>query len=55
MPTNIYGPGDNYHPDNSHVIPALIQRIHKAKIENMKSVNIWGTGNAKRDFYTLMI
>ena len=50
MPTNIYGPGDNYHPENSHVIPALIQRIHKAKIENMKSVNIWGTGNAKREF-----
>ena len=50
MPTNIYGPGDNYHPENSHVIPALIQRIHKAKIGNMKSVNIWGTGNAKREF-----
>ena len=50
MPTNIYGPGDNYHPENSHVIPALIQRIHKAKIENIKSVNIWGTGNAKREF-----
>ena len=50
MPTNIYGPGDNYHPENSHVIPALIHRIHKAKIENMKDVNIWGTGNAKREF-----
>ena len=50
MPTNIYGPGDNYHPENSHVIPALIQRIHKAKIENIKVVNIWGTGNSKREF-----
>ena len=50
MPTNIYGPGDNYHPENSHVIPALIQRIHNAKVRNLKSVNIWGTGNAKREF-----
>jgi len=50
MPTNIYGPGDNYHPKNSHVIPALIQRIHNAKIHNKKSVNIWGSGNAKREF-----
>ena len=50
MPTNIYGPGDNYHPNNSHVIPALIQRIHKAKIENIKGVNIWGTGNVRREF-----
>ena len=50
MPTNIYGPGDNYHPKNSHVIPALIQRIHKAKIENIKGVNIWGTGNVRREF-----
>ena len=50
MPTNIYGPGDNYHPENSHVIPALIQRIHKAKTNNIESVNIWGSGNAKREF-----
>ena len=50
MPTNIYGPGDNYHPENSHVIPALIQRIHKAKVDGNKSVNIWGTGNVKREF-----
>ncbi len=50
MPTNIYGPGDNYHPKNSHVIPALIQRIHKAKINNEKSVIIWGTGNVMREF-----
>ena len=50
MPTNIYGPGDNYHPENSHVIPALIQRIHKAKNDDAKSVIIWGTGNAKREF-----
>tara|TARA_B100000212_G_C27382089_1_gene537534 strand:- start:2537 stop:3517 length:981 start_codon:yes stop_codon:yes gene_type:complete len=50
MPTNIYGPGDNYHPQNSHVIPALIQRIHKAKINQSNNVSIWGTGNAKREF-----
>ncbi len=50
MPTNIYGPGDNYHPEYSHVIPALIQRIHKAKINEKKNVNIWGTGNVKREF-----
>lgn len=50
MPTNIYGPGDNYHPENSHVIPALIQRIHKAKIKNLRNVKIWGTGKAMREF-----
>tara|TARA_Y100000589_G_scaffold332255_1_gene390843 strand:- start:1996 stop:2976 length:981 start_codon:yes stop_codon:yes gene_type:complete len=50
MPTNIYGPGDNYHPKNSHVIPALIRRIHEAKTKCHKSVSIWGTGNAKREF-----
>ena len=50
MPTNIYGPGDNYHPENSHVIPALIRRIHEAKIQNFKSVMIWGTGKAMREF-----
>lgn len=50
MPTNLYGPGDNYHPENSHVIPALIRRFHEAKIENSPSVTIWGTGTPKREF-----
>tara|TARA_B100000212_G_C27353149_1_gene524589 strand:+ start:314 stop:1291 length:978 start_codon:yes stop_codon:yes gene_type:complete len=50
MPTNLYGPGDNYHPTNSHVIPALIRRIHLAKLNNQKEIEIWGTGNAKREF-----
>ena len=50
MPTNLYGPGDNYHPENSHVIPALIRRFHEAKINNAPSVNIWGTGTPKREF-----
>ena len=50
MPTNIYGPGDNYHPQNSHVIPALIRRIHEAKIKNLGNVQIWGTGKAMREF-----
>ena len=50
MPTNIYGPGDNYHPENSHVLPALISRIHEAKIKNLGNVQIWGTGNAMREF-----
>jgi GDP-L-fucose synthase len=50
MPTNIYGPGDNYHPQNSHVIPALIRRIHEAKIKDFGNVKIWGTGNAMREF-----
>jgi GDP-L-fucose synthase len=50
MPTNLYGPGDNYHPDNSHVIPGLIYRFHEAKIKNLGSVTIWGTGTAKREF-----
>ncbi len=50
MPTNLYGPGDNYHPENSHVIPALINRFHEAKINNLPSVNIWGTGKSKREF-----
>ena len=50
MPTNLYGPGDNYHPDNSHVIPALIYRFHKAKINNLAKVSIWGTGKPKREF-----
>ncbi len=50
MPTNLYGPGDNYHPENSHVIPALIYRFHQAKTRNLSSVKIWGTGKPKREF-----
>ncbi len=50
MPTNLYGPGDNYHPENSHVIPGLIYRFHQAKIKNLPRVSIWGTGNSKREF-----
>jgi GDP-L-fucose synthase len=50
MPTNLYGPGDNYHSENSHVIPALIRRFHEAKINNSSSVAIWGTGNPRREF-----
>jgi GDP-L-fucose synthase len=50
MPTNLYGPGDNYHPVNSHVIPALIRRFHEAKILNKPYVVIWGSGKAKREF-----
>jgi len=50
MPTNLYGPGDNYHPENSHVIPALIRRFHEAKANNSSKVVVWGTGNAKREF-----
>jgi len=50
MPTNLYGRGDNYHPENSHVIPALIRRFHEAKEKNKPTVTIWGTGTAKREF-----
>jgi GDP-L-fucose synthase len=50
MPTNLYGPGDNYHPENSHVIPALIRRFHEAKLVNAPEVLIWGTGTPKREF-----
>jgi GDP-L-fucose synthase len=50
MPTNLYGPGDNYHPENSHVIPALIRRFHEAKIANAPEVEIWGTGTPMREF-----
>ena len=50
MPTNLYGPGDNYHPENSHVIPALIRRFHEAKVANAPEVVIWGTGSPKREF-----
>jgi GDP-L-fucose synthase len=50
MPTNLYGPNDNYHPENSHVLPGLIRRFHEAKIKNAPTVMIWGTGNPKREF-----
>ena len=50
MPTNLYGPGDNYHPENSHVIPALIRRFHGAKVAQAQSVVIWGTGTPRREF-----
>tara|TARA_B100000787_G_scaffold162516_1_gene143316 strand:- start:201 stop:1163 length:963 start_codon:yes stop_codon:yes gene_type:complete len=50
MPTNLYGTNDNFHPENSHVIPALIQRLHHAKINNDPEVIVWGTGNAMREF-----
>jgi len=50
MPTNLYGPGDNYHSENSHVIPALIRRFHEAKLSNAPGVTIWGSGSPKREF-----
>ena len=50
MPTNLYGPGDTYHPENSHVIPALIRRFHEAKVAGAPSVSIWGSGTPKREF-----
>lgn len=50
MPTNLYGPGDNYHPENSHVLPALIRRFHEAKQEEKGCVTVWGTGTARREF-----
>ncbi len=50
MPTNLYGPGDNYHPENSHVIPALIRRFHEAKLASAPSVMVWGSGTPKREF-----
>jgi GDP-L-fucose synthase len=50
MPTNLYGPGDNYHLENSHVIPALIRRFHEAKVSNAPEVVIWGTGTPRREF-----
>ena len=50
MPTNLYGPGDNYHPENSHVIPALLQRFHHAKISDSPEVVIWGSGSPMREF-----
>jgi GDP-L-fucose synthase len=50
MPTNLYGPGDNYHPENSHVIPALIRRFHEAKLSHAPVVTIWGSGKPRREF-----
>lgn len=50
MPTNLYGKGDSYHPENSHVLPALLRRIHEAKTTNTPEVVIWGTGNPLREF-----
>ena len=50
MPTNLYGPGDNFHPENSHVLPALIRRFHEAKLSGAPSVTIWGTGTPRREF-----
>ena len=50
MPTNLYGPGDNFHPDNSHVVPALIRRFHQAATDGLEEVMIWGSGNPRREF-----
>ena len=50
MPTNLYGPGDNYHPDNSHVIPALIRKFHEAKVSGARVTVVWGTGTPRREF-----
>lgn len=50
MPTNLYGPGDNFHPENSHVIPALLRRFHEAKLANAATVTIWGSGTPMREF-----
>ncbi|WP_435257052.1 GDP-L-fucose synthase [Thioclava sp. FR2] len=50
MPTNLYGPGDNFHPENSHVLPALIRRFHQAKLDGLDKVTIWGTGRPLREF-----
>ena len=50
MPTNLYGPGDNYHPENSHVIPGLMQRFHEAKTKQLESVMVWGSGEPRREF-----
>ena len=50
MPTNLYGPGDNYHLKNSHVVPALIRRIHEAKTNSADEISVWGSGKPKREF-----
>jgi GDP-L-fucose synthase len=50
MPTNLYGPGDNYHPENSHVIPGLLRRFHEAKVNRAAQVTVWGSGQPRREF-----
>ena len=55
MPCNLYGPNDNYDLETSHFLPALIRKVHEAKINNRKSVNLWGNGLAKESFCMLMI
>jgi GDP-L-fucose synthase len=50
MPTNLYGPNDNYHPEHSHVIPGLLRRFHEAKLQNKPEITIWGTGTPRREF-----
>jgi GDP-L-fucose synthase len=50
MPTNLYGPGDNFHPQHSHVIPGLLRRFHEAKVQRLPTVKVWGSGQAKREF-----
>jgi GDP-L-fucose synthase len=50
MPTNLYGPNDNFHPENSHVLPAMIHKIHKAKCEGAETMSLWGTGEPLREF-----
>src|SRR5258708_14487945 len=50
MPTNLYGPGDNYHPEYSHVVAALIRRFHEAKLSGVSNVVVWGTGTPRREF-----
>ena len=50
LPTNLYGPGDNYHPENSHVLPALIQKAHQCKVSGADTMTVWGTGNPLREF-----
>ena len=55
MPTNLYGINDNFHLENSHVIPALMRRFHEAKVNNDAEVIVWGAGKAMREFYMLMI
>lgn len=50
MPTNMYGPGDNYHPEHSHVLPALLRRLHAAKLNNSPTVEVWGSGTPRREF-----
>jgi len=50
MPTNLFGVGDSYHPNNSHVVPALIRRFHESKYQNLTSVRVWGSGSPKREF-----